>query len=127
MCRHRTVLSIICLTTVIPAGPLAAQPERLEQWALAVVEASSRPVTDAGASEKVLGPPNSACEPNVSDSVANSWRPVEPDAGLEWLTVRYAQPVHGSVVEVYETLHPGAVSAAQIRDEVGAWLTVWEG
>ena len=117
---------LCCALLGIWVGEAEAQ-EVLEQWVLAVVGASSYPITTAGSSGQVLGPPQNICELEDFRFLDDSWRTLEPDAGVEWIEVRFAQPVHAFAVEVYETLNPGAVVAISVRDESGAWQSVWEG
>jgi len=117
---------LCCVLLGIWAGEAEAQ-EVLEQWGFAVIEASSHPTTTAGEPTRIIGPPSSDCEPENFNFLDASWRTLEPDAGMEWIEIRFAQPVHAFAVEVYETLNPGAVVAVSVRNEEGGWQSVWAG
>jgi len=116
---------MICFAALGLVGEAGAQ-EVLEQWVLAVVEASSRPSTSAGSDDRITGSPDSACRTGDFNFDFNSWRTLEPDGGVEWIAVRFAQPVYAFTIEVHEGFNPGAVVAVQVLDEEGKWLSVWE-
>lgn len=68
-------------------------------------------------------------EPNVEQYGSNAlaWAPKTADAGLEWLDLQYAKPVHATAVRVRESHGPGAVIKVEVFDEQGAAHTVWQG
>ena len=117
----------LCLLVLGGLTTRAEAQEVLEQWVLAVVDVSSRPVTSAGSEGKIAGSSNSACETGDFNFDFNSWRPLEPDGGMEWIVVRFAQPVYAYTIEVHEGFNPGSVVAVEILNEEGKWLSVWEG
>jgi enediyne biosynthesis protein E4 len=118
---------VLCLAMLGGLTAGAGAQEVLEQWVFAVMEASSRPGTSAGSDDRISGAPNSTCETGDFNFESESWRPLEPDRGDEWITVRFAQPVYAYAIEVYEGFNPGAVVMVQVLDEEGKWLSVWEG
>ena len=109
----KQVYKVLALLVVV-SGAATAQTEVLEQWGLAVSQASTYTITTLGFPDQILGPANSNCEPETSDFAGLSWRTREPDAGEEWIEVRFAQPVYATAVEVYETLNPGAVTSVKV-------------
>jgi hypothetical protein len=57
----------------------------------------------------------------------HAWAPKTPDAGIEWLDLKYAKPVHASEVRVRESCGSGAVIKVELFDEGGAGHTIWQG
>jgi hypothetical protein len=70
--------------------------------------------------EQVIGPPDT---PNAGDCTT-AWATREPDAGPEWLSVAFANPVEIAEVRVRESYNPGAivsVAALVEKREVALW------
>ncbi len=110
------------------ASPVQAQEELLEQWAFAVINVSSRPVSSLGGAEHLTGPANTQCETSaIGEFDGLSWRTNRQDDGEEWIELRYSLPVWASAIEVYESFNPGAVTAVSVLNEEGEWHRVWEG
>ena len=56
-----------------------------------------------------------------------AWASKTADAGIEWLDLRYAKPVHATEVRVRESAGSGAVIKIEIYDERGEAHAVWQG
>ena len=84
------------------------------QWASEVIEFSSQYMSTKYSANQVLGQPNSF--PKGGDSKL-SWSPKEEDGKLEFIKVKFDNPMPVQQVVVYENHHPGAVSAVYLYDE----------
>ena len=84
------------------------------QWASEVVEFSSQYMSTKYSANQVLGQPNSF--PEGGDSKV-SWSPKDEDGKLEYIKVKFDNPMPVQQVVVYENHHPGAVSAVYLYDE----------
>jgi hypothetical protein len=73
--------------------------------------------------EQATGAPDT---PEAEDA-PTAWTPLEPDAGREWLRVRFERAVAIAEVRVRESLHPGAVRRVSASGEDGASFLVWAG
>lgn len=56
-----------------------------------------------------------------------AWTSKTPDAGIEWLDLKYPKPVHANEVRVRESCGSGAVIKIELFDEGGLAHTVWAG
>ena len=56
-----------------------------------------------------------------------AWTSKTPDAGIEWLDLKYPKAVHATEVRVRESCGSGAVIKIELFDEGGAAHTVWAG
>jgi hypothetical protein len=67
--------------------------------------------------------------PNVENYGDNgsAWAPKTPDAGIEWLDLKYPKPVHAEEVRIRESWGSGAIIKVEVFDEQGAAHTVWAG
>jgi hypothetical protein len=67
--------------------------------------------------------------PNVSQrrDDPNSWTPAEANAGIEWLEVTFARPVHATEIRVRQNFNPGAIIKVELIDDKGVKQTVFEG
>jgi len=67
--------------------------------------------------------------PNVEGygSSNSAWSSKTADAGIEWLELEYARPVHASMVRVRESIGAGAIIKVEVFDEQGGAHTVWTG
>jgi hypothetical protein len=121
--------------------PEAARKSAKIEWALKQEEIKSDPdgqwAVDAKASSTrgnaqgtaAYAPSQATGLPNI-ESVGNSplaWTPATPDAGIEWLDLQYAKPVHATLVRVRESYGSGAIIKVELFDEQGAAHTVWTG
>jgi hypothetical protein len=59
--------------------------------------------------------------------IPTAWASREPDAGIEWLRLKYPSPVEISQINVHETYNPGAVSKITALRPDGSEQTLWEG
>lgn len=102
--------------------PPPAPPQT--QWATTVRDVSTQYSPTSWSANQVLGAPN--VFPSGGDH-ANAWASLGADDREEWIEVGYAQPVHASAVEVYETYNPGAVSAIELVTASGERVTAYQG
>ena len=84
------------------------------QWASEVVEYSSQYMSTKYSADQVLGQPNSF--PKGGDSKV-SWSPKTEDGKLEFIKVKFENPMPVLQVVIYENHHPGSVSAVYLYDE----------
>jgi hypothetical protein len=56
-----------------------------------------------------------------------AWTSKTPDAGIEWLDLKYPKAVHATEVRVRESCGSGAVIKIELFDEGGLAHTVWAG
>jgi hypothetical protein len=56
-----------------------------------------------------------------------AWTSKTPDAGIEWLDLKYPKAIRASEVRVRESCGSGAVIKIELFDEGGAAHTVWAG
>jgi hypothetical protein len=73
--------------------------------------------------EQATGAPDT---PEAEDA-PTAWTPLEPDAGPEWLRVRFERAVAVAEVRVRESFHPGAVRRVSASGEDGVSFLIWEG
>jgi predicted small lipoprotein YifL len=57
----------------------------------------------------------------------NSWTSKDADAGVEWLQVGFAKPVHASEIRIRQNNAPGAIIKVELIDEKNNSHTVFEG
>ncbi|MEM7455111.1 MAG: serine hydrolase [Planctomycetota bacterium] len=74
------------------------------------------------------GPMQATGKPDtpMAGDLPTSWCTVEPDAGHEWLRLTYDRSVDVSMVRVYETYNPGAVTSVTAKVEDGE-IEIWSG
>src|SRR5436305_14191087 len=102
------VISATFVLFAISAVPAeAAKPSPREPWS----------------AEQATGAPDT---PEAEDA-PTAWTPLEPDAGREWLLVRFARAVPIAEVRVRESLNPGAVRRVSASLEDGASSLLWAG
>ena len=129
--RAQTVAVVTLLLLIFGLATGHAQ-EIISQWVLSEIDASSEPLSTPGNLSQTIGPPNSNCELNPGESFeAAAWRPRtendNEDEGVEWMEVRYLNPVHAFSIEIYESLNPGAVTGVFVLNDDGDWHQVWAG
>ena len=112
----RQLSIVIGLVSAVLYHPLYTQDELIEQWALGVPAVSSRESIGDADTGHIAGEPDGTCDLLEDESYAGfAWRPGTPDAGAEWIEVRFERPVNASAIEVYETLNPGAITRVSVR------------
>lgn len=97
------------------------------QWATAVTAFSSQYSAVAGAwsAQSAVGPPD--VYPRYGDFGA-AWASSTPDFQREYLELTYATPQEINVVNVVETLAPGALDLVAVKNpSTGLFETVWTG
>lgn len=67
--------------------------------------------------------------PNVQSygDTGTSWAPKDADAGIEWLEVGFAKPVHATAVRIRQNNAPGAIIKIELIDDQNAKHTIFEG
>ena len=96
------------------------------EWAILATASSS--YNDAQG-QAAWSPNQATGAPNV-DKYADdgkAWTSKTPDAGIEWLDLKYPKPVHANEVRVRESCGSGAVIKIELFDEGGLAHTVWAG
>lgn len=83
---------------------------------------AQRNVADWSAMQMV-GPPDA--DPSRDDR--HAWASAQPDMGLQWIELAYANPDRARAVRVHEVNAPGALSELRACDESGAWHSLWTG
>jgi hypothetical protein len=73
--------------------------------------------------EQATGAPDT---PEAEDA-PTAWTPLEPDAGREWLRVRFERPAAVAAVRIVESLNPGAVRRVSASLEDGVSFLLWAG
>jgi hypothetical protein len=72
---------------------------------------------------RAAGPPDT---PEHGD-YATAWASQSPDAGKEWLQLKYPKSVEISEINVHETYNPGALSKVSAIMPDGSERVIWEG
>jgi hypothetical protein len=96
------------------------------EWAIMATASSS--YNDAQG-QAPWSPNQATGAPNV-DKYADdgkAWTSKTPDAGIEWLDLKYPKPVHANEIRVRESCGSGAVIKIELFDEGGLAHTVWAG
>lgn len=73
--------------------------------------------------EQATGAPDTS----EAEDAPTAWTPLEPDAGKEWLRVRFERAVAIAEVRIRESLHPGTVRRVSASGEDGVSFLLWEG
>lgn len=99
----------------------------LPSVALLAVLAQAAPaptVREPWSAEQTLGAPDT----REAEDAPTAWTPLEPDAGEEWLVVRFERPVAIAEVRVRESLNPGAVRrVSAVFEDGSSFRILWEG
>ena len=96
------------------------------QWAIQASASSTYNGAQGTASwsaNQVTGPPN--VEKYGDDG--NAWAPKTPDAGIEWVDLKYPKPVYATAVRIRESCGSGAVIKVELFDESSKPHAVWAG
>lgn len=72
---------------------------------------------------QAAGAPNTAHHGDYS----TAWASQSPDAGKEWLQMKYAKPVEIGEINIHETYNPGAISKVSALMPDGSERVIWEG
>lgn len=96
-------------------------PTVLSQWAVAAEASSQFGFPDWSVTRATGAPAVNAC---ADDSRA--WASARGN-GVEWLRLRYAQPVYATEVRIYQTLGRGAIFRVSLVNEAGVAQRIWEG
>jgi hypothetical protein len=96
------------------------------QWAIAATASSTyndAKGTDSWSANQATGAPN--VDKYADDGKA--WTSKTPDAGIEWLDLKFPKPVHAEEIRIRESCGSGAVIKVELFDEQGAAHTAWAG
>jgi hypothetical protein len=96
------------------------------QWAIAATASSTyndAKGNDGWSANQATGAPN---VDNYGDD-GKAWTSKTPDAGIEWLDLKYPRPVHVEEVRIRESCGSGAVIKVEFFDEQGTAHTAWAG
>lgn len=96
------------------------------QWAIEATASSSYKDAQGAAPWS----PNQATGAPDFDKYADEgkvWTPKRPDSGLEWLDLKFANPVHAEQVRIRESFGAGAVVKVEVFDEQNTAHAVWTG
>lgn len=94
------------------------------QWAIEATASSTyndAKGTDSFSANQATGAPN---VDKFGDN-GMAWAPKTPDAGIEWLDLKYPRPVYATEVRVRESCGSGAVIKVELFDEHGTAHTAW--
>ena len=96
------------------------------QWAAKATSSTSYNNAQGDASWSAM---QATGAPNVDHygDDGHAWAPSMPDAGIEWLDLNYARPVHATGVRVRESCGSGAVIRLEFFDEQGKAHQIWQG
>lgn len=95
----------------------------LDQWASTLLDFSSEYSSTSWSAQQVLKGPNTK---NYGDSTA-AWAPANQDAGKEFVTVGFKNPVYATGVTVRETDGYGFVTRIDVIDTKDVVHSIWSG
>ncbi|HEV8581609.1 MAG TPA: hypothetical protein VGX68_21285 [Thermoanaerobaculia bacterium] len=97
--------------------------------ALVLAASSALPVRSQDKPKDPWGPEQATGAPDTpeAEDAPTAWTPLEPDAGAEWLLVRFARAVPISEIRIRESLNPGTVRRVLAVREGGSQVLLWEG
>jgi hypothetical protein len=100
--------------------------DRNGEWAILASASSS--YNDAQG-QAAWSPNQATGLPNIDKygDDGKAWTSKTPDAGIEWLDLKYPKAVHATEVRVRESCGSGAVIKIELFDEAGTAHTVWAG
>jgi hypothetical protein len=96
------------------------------QWAIGATASSTyndAKGNDGWSANQATGSPN--VDKYGDDGKA--WTSKTPDAGIEWLDLKYPRPVHAEEVRIRESCGSGAIIKVELFDEQGTAHTAWAG
>jgi hypothetical protein len=96
------------------------------QWAIQATASSTyndAQGTSGWSANQATGAPNV----DTYGDNGSAWTSKTPDAGIEWLDLKFPKPVNASEVRVRESCGSGAVIKVEVFDEQGGGHTVWAG
>jgi hypothetical protein len=96
------------------------------QWAIAATASSTyndAKGNDGWSANQATGAPN--VDKYADDGKA--WTSKTPDAGIEWLDLKYPRPVHAEEIRIRESCGSGAVIKVELFDDQGTSHTAWAG
>jgi hypothetical protein len=96
------------------------------QWAIGATASSTyndAKGTDPWSANQATGAPN--VDKYGDDGKA--WTSKTPDAGIEWLDLKYPRPVHAEEIRIRESCGSGAIIKVELFDEQGTSHTAWAG
>ena len=100
----------------------------LHSWGVALLAVlatqPASPAWEPWSAEQALGAPDTA----EAIDAPTAWTPLEPDAGEEWLVVRFERAASIAEVRIRESLNPGAVRrVSAVLEDGSSTRILWEG
>ena len=77
-----------------------------------------------GGEEQALGPPNTTF---TGKRCQTAWTSKWPDAPHQWLLLEFAHSMQPRHLQIYESLHPGAIKRITMMANDGSEVEVWSG
>ena len=108
------------LSRSAPPGPPRASPRPQSARPRAVPRP---PIKRPWGPEQATGEPDTLQAGNSQ----TAWASLNEDDQLEWLILRYAEPVDPASLKIYETHNPGAVNKVSVFNEQRREVEVWTG
>lgn len=105
----------------VPVTATPKAPVVLSQWAIEA-EASTSYASPDWSPARATGEP----DVQVCADDPRAWASARGN-GLEWLQLRYAEPVYATEVRIFQTLGPGTIARVHLIDAAGGQKLVWEG
>jgi hypothetical protein len=96
------------------------------QWATTATASSA---FSAAKEQQSYSPWQATGAPNVerySDD-GNSWASKDADAGIEWIELGFAKPVHATALRIRQNHSPGAIIKVELVDTTGAKHSIFSG
>ena len=121
--EYREQIAAIDSSWTAKATPAVVVVPPAIQWASTVRGFSTQYTGSSWAATKLLGAPD--VFPGSGDN-ASAWASLGADDRDEWLEVGYAQPMHVSAIEIYETFNPGAITAIELITADGEHITTYQ-
>lgn len=115
------VMCVGCEAQGAPVVQTTPTPNVFTQWAVSAEASSQFGFPDWSVTRATGAPEIHACQDD-----SRAWSSARGN-GVEWLRLRYAQPVYATEVRVYQTLGRGAIFRISLIDESGTAQRIWEG
>lgn len=122
-----TSAKVAAVKAALAEEAIASDPRG--QWAVSATASSTYATDKAPEASGPYTPHASLGAPDVerfSDS-GNAWAAETADKGIEWLEVKFANPVQATELRVRQSYWPGAIIKVEQLDEAGLRHTMWQG
>lgn len=91
--------------------------------ALAAIRPGNNPEAPSWSENQALGEPDTEGQGDFP----TAWASQDPDGGIEWLEIGFAEAVAAHGVVIIESYNPGAVVKVETAGPGQGWRTVWSG